>query len=463
MPSSYVTGVNLAVDGGHSDHGRRRPAAGPVAAVEPPRSDQRRWPVPGHHRAAARDHPRGHPRASTIRSRRRDAPRRHRELVHRYSDGVTRRDVAQWTSCWADDATLVDQRGPHGRRPRGDRRPARACAGLTGRRRAERSARLGDDRGRRGGPAGGTSSSTTGASAARPRLLLAHYDDTYVERRGPLAVRQPHARSFLRRPARPLGHVHTRSPHDWSTRGQGRRGHRRRERHRRRHGAAIRRGGRPRGRRRRPDRRREAARSRSSAARPDSSRPTWPRRATSPPPSTSRSASSGGSTACSTTPGSSAPSARSPRRRPQTGTAPSRCCSARSSSGMKHAARVMVPQRSGVILSTSSTAGIIGGLGPHAYTACKHAVVGLTRSVAAELAPHGVRVNAIAPGNTVTGMTAVAYTGERGRPRCHGRADQGGIAARHRGRADRHRQRRALPRERRGQVRHRPVPRGRRR
>jgi NAD(P)-dependent dehydrogenase (short-subunit alcohol dehydrogenase family) len=42
--------------------------------------------------------------------------------------------------------------------------------------------------------------------------------------------------------------------------------------------------------------------------------------------------------------------------------------------GMKHAARVMVPQRAGAILSTSSTAGITGGLGPHAYSACKTAV-----------------------------------------------------------------------------------------
>jgi NAD(P)-dependent dehydrogenase (short-subunit alcohol dehydrogenase family) len=80
--------------------------------------------------------------------------------------------------------------------------------------------------------------------------------------------------------------------------------------------------------------------------------------------------------------------------------------------GMKHAARVMVPQGWGVILSTSSIAGVTGGLGPHAYTACKHAIVGLTKSVAVELGPHAIRVNAIAPGMTVTGMTAYTFTGD---------------------------------------------------
>lgn len=80
--------------------------------------------------------------------------------------------------------------------------------------------------------------------------------------------------------------------------------------------------------------------------------------------------------------------------------------------GMKHAARIMKPQGSGVILSTSSVAGVIGGLGPHVYATCKAAVIGLTRNVAAELALFGIRVNAIAPGSMVTPMVAVAFTGD---------------------------------------------------
>ena len=79
--------------------------------------------------------------------------------------------------------------------------------------------------------------------------------------------------------------------------------------------------------------------------------------------------------------------------------------------GMKHAARVMKPRRTGSIVSMASTAGIQGGLGPHCYTACKHAVVGLTKGVGAELARHGIRVNAIAPAGMATAMVANVMTG----------------------------------------------------
>ena len=80
--------------------------------------------------------------------------------------------------------------------------------------------------------------------------------------------------------------------------------------------------------------------------------------------------------------------------------------------GMKHGARVMQPQGSGVILSTTSPAAVAGGLGPHVYSAAKAAIIGLTQSVAAELRPMGIRVNAIMPGATVTAMTAKILSGD---------------------------------------------------
>jgi NAD(P)-dependent dehydrogenase (short-subunit alcohol dehydrogenase family) len=73
--------------------------------------------------------------------------------------------------------------------------------------------------------------------------------------------------------------------------------------------------------------------------------------------------------------------------------------------GIKHAARAMKPQGRGAIVSLASTAGIVGGQGPHVYTMAKHAVVGITKSAACELARVGIRVNAVAPGGTVTPMT----------------------------------------------------------
>ena len=71
---------------------------------------------------------------------------------------------------------------------------------------------------------------------------------------------------------------------------------------------------------------------------------------------------------------------------------------------MKHELRVMLPQGSGSIVNISSTYGHVGAAGASVYVASKHAVEGLTKSAALEVAGAGVRVNVIAVGTTDTGM-----------------------------------------------------------
>jgi NAD(P)-dependent dehydrogenase (short-subunit alcohol dehydrogenase family) len=71
---------------------------------------------------------------------------------------------------------------------------------------------------------------------------------------------------------------------------------------------------------------------------------------------------------------------------------------------MKHELRVMLAQRHGNIVNVSSTYGHEGAPYASVYAGSKHAVEGLTKSAALEVAASGVRVNAVAPGPTDTGM-----------------------------------------------------------
>ena len=77
--------------------------------------------------------------------------------------------------------------------------------------------------------------------------------------------------------------------------------------------------------------------------------------------------------------------------------------------GVRHVAEVMKKQGSGAIVNTASSAGVIGQDSVVTYSATKHGIIGLTKSMVAEYAKEGLRVNAIAPGPTETEMVRNFY------------------------------------------------------
>jgi len=77
-----------------------------------------------------------------------------------------------------------------------------------------------------------------------------------------------------------------------------------------------------------------------------------------------------------------------------------------------HAARVMAPRGSGAIVLIASSAGQRGEAFYSHYAASKGALIALTKSLAAELGPQGIRVNAVAPGWVLTDMTRAALDGD---------------------------------------------------
>jgi NAD(P)-dependent dehydrogenase (short-subunit alcohol dehydrogenase family) len=80
--------------------------------------------------------------------------------------------------------------------------------------------------------------------------------------------------------------------------------------------------------------------------------------------------------------------------------------------GMKHAVPALRAVGGGAVVNIASVAGQVGGLGPHAYSAAKAALIQLTRTAALELAEQAIRVNAICPGFIATPLATNAV----GRP-----------------------------------------------
>ena len=106
------------------------------------------------------------------------------------------------------------------------------------------------------------------------------------------------------------------------------------------------------------------------------------------------------------------------------------------------AGALMVPRGAGKIVTIASMLSFQGGFGAAAYSASKGGVAQLTKALANEWAPHGVNVNAIAPGYVKTALNRHIWHDD---PR-RGRGDPEPAAGRALGRARRPRRRRRLPR-----------------
>src|SRR3546814_21038548 len=96
---------------------------------------------------------------------------------------------------------------------------------------------------------------------------------------------------------------------------------------------------------------------------------------------------------------------------------------------VKHAGRAMVDQgRGGAIVLTASVAGLNLGAGPAAYSASKAGVINLAKTAAQQMTTANVRVNAICPGLTETGMTRPTFDYAKEKQSEESRGGHGGVS-----------------------------------
>jgi NAD(P)-dependent dehydrogenase (short-subunit alcohol dehydrogenase family) len=113
--------------------------------------------------------------------------------------------------------------------------------------------------------------------------------------------------------------------------------------------------------------------------------------------------------------------------------------------GLKHVLAVMLKQNAGSIINTASIAGLLGSPHTAVYSASKHAVIGLTRSVAIECTGTGVRVNCVCPGLIESRMLGAIFEGRYGSTATPPRAIER-VPARRLGQADEVASNRGVPR-----------------
>lgn len=82
--------------------------------------------------------------------------------------------------------------------------------------------------------------------------------------------------------------------------------------------------------------------------------------------------------------------------------------------GLKYVLDIMKEQKAGAVVNTASNGGLLGAPGMGAYAASKHAVIGLNKTAALEMAEYGVRVNAVAPSGVDTAMMKSIETNAMG-------------------------------------------------